>query len=1298
MEEFSYGNLAGILHTDRNFRCRVMLKFDNLYDNNNSVFVLISFRNRCMHVLPLNDLQNAEILRENDTTLLLTGRWKHNAEPVLVKVYRSVTAATTESLVVDCAYRQTLVHPAAAPIIDYGYIPSIGTFCVFRHDPGSSLADLPPRQLQEVSFFLSVVSSVLQGLAFLHSHAVLHGNLTTSSIRVLRDGTVLFTDMAIGVLTRRTVAELAGYGEAPVPEAIREAIPDARMDLYALGVALYEALTGTVLFEGNTYDVMRGHLYREIPPIQHVLPRFPDTLATFLHTLLAKDRSMRFHSAAEALQYLASHALLPSSSASSPREVELLRAARPVGRDSLRSGIKSLLYDRSPAGIIEVSGEHGLGKTLFLHSVGSEAALVGQDVRYISPMSPDSNAVLGRIEGIASDEWTTFMDTLLEDAASKDILALFDDTDDCDDRQKNAIRSLIERAGEQSRSLKIILAHRSQLPQIGKRSDVQTLPNLMPTHMQAVCREILGQCECSEQFYRDLYAGTSGHPLYIEEVLRFLVRSGVLVRAHEVWRDVASLPALPPLASLLAEGIEQLSDDARAVLELLAVAGVPLSTGVLISALHSDAVRLLPVMYGLIQAGYATSQQGLYSLSTRQYTDVVLRILPGDRVRKYKQRLAEALLLLPGASMQLHAVDLLVESGEFERVLHLLVDLVGSDTTRAEVHVQERAARTLYAVAHQHGYRDAQLLACRVLADLYNASGDVEKERTALAEWCHLLRDTADRDRLASVMIALAQAEFACGDFAAAYTHAAEVYRMYAEQGQNSEALEARVISAQSLLQLRRWNEFVAEAGEVVAALIEAGNDRKAASLALDTGYVFAKYLQASEEAIAYYSTAQQLYGQMDDVRGMARSLGNKGIVYLEHQQYNEALACFSEAAALFKSIGDARGKLTALENIIQLHLLKQDYQLANEIARRALDIARMQQVQDEIDRIEKVLLHIQSKLQPAAGTTEVIAGQKQHAASDTSAEYLAGRSAIVRRTRELVGVAAGNDSPVLIEAPFGTGKEFVARRIHAASSRAGNSLCVLHTAGSISEELDQQVFGIGVPAEREAEAVCLLAECNNGVLYIDDVANLPAQFQAKLASFLEHGEIPVRAAAGKRWNVRIIAGCSLPADQAVAAGRLLHELFFQLSINRILLPTLAERREDIPVLVDFLIEKYNRKLGRHVEKAAPRLLQKLMQRQWTGDIRELENIIHRLMIRESSDTLQADPVLFDSPSIPIHQPAALADAPAHGSMITIDDMQKEHILRILAQTKNNKSKAARLLGIKRTTLLARMKKLGLMP
>lgn len=1263
-------------------------KFDNLCGNNPSVFCSTHSEYRCMHVLPLNDLQNAELLRENDSLLLLKGHWAPTAEHVLVKVYRSATAAATEARLAECAYRQTLAHPAIAPVVAYGHLPSAGTYCVFAHEQASALRELPPRQMQDIGFFLGVVSSVLHGLAFLHSHALLHGNISTASIRVRHDGSAVCTDSAIAAQMRRTVAELANSGEALAPEIIRETIPDGRMDLYALGVALYEALTGTAVFDGSPYDVMRGHLYREIAPVQQVLPRFPDALAAFVHVLLEKDRSMRFHSAAEALHYLASHSLVPAPSVPLYREADVLRVARPIGRDAQRTGVKSLLYDRGPAGLIEVSGEHGLGKTLFLHSVGSEAALVGQDVRYV-PAGFHAGGVAG--ESASTDtEWTALLEELLRAAASRDVLALFDDTDSLSEQQKNTLRLLVEKATGQARSLKIVLAHRSQLPQLGRRSDVQTLSHLLNTHIQAVCREILGRCECSEQFYRDLYTATSGHPMYIEEALRFLVRTGAVVRTHEVWRDVTSMPVVPPLVSLLAESIASLSSNARAVLELLVVAAMPLSISAIASALQSDPALLLPVLSSLVQAGYLTACQGMYELATQQYADVLLRTLSGDSVRLYKQSLADALMRRPGTVMQLHSIELLIESGDFGRAVQLLKDIVEASEALIDAAVRERAARMLYAVAHEHGYRDAQLIACQVLAHVYNASGDVEKERAVLGEWCHLLRDTADSDLLASVMSLLAQAEFACGDFAAAYTHAADVYRMYAEKEQYSKALEARFTAAQCLLQLRRWNDFVAEAHSVVPALVAAGDEGRAAALAMDAGYVSAKYLQMSDDAIASYSAAQQLYGRMDDVRGMARSLGNKGIVYLEHQQYDDALACFSEAAALFRSIGDARGKLTALENIIQLHLLKQDYQLANDIALRALDIARAEEVQDEIDRIEKVLLHIQSKLhqQPAAETS----GLKN---SDISAEYLSGRSAAVRRTRELVAVAAGNDSPVLLEGAFGTGKEFVARRIHAMSTRASAPLCVLHTAGCTSEELDQQVFGIGVPAEREAEAVPLLQECSNGVLYIDDVAVLPAQFQARLASFLEHGELPVRAAAGKKWNVRVVAGCSMPAEQALSAGRLQYELFFQLSINRVPLPALAERREDIPVLVEFLIEKYNKKLGRSVAKASPRLLQKLMQRQWSGDVRELENIVHRLMIREASELLQPDPVLLDAPVVPAQHAVV---APYTQAMVTIDDMQKEHILRILAQTKNNKSKAARLLGIKRTTLLARMKKLGLMP
>lgn len=1258
-----------------------------------------------MQLFPSRNFDAATILQDNETSLLMTGLWENHTEPVLVKVYRTSHAAGRDLLLAECARRQQLGHPVLARIIDYGVTDTGEAYCVYGHPPGTTLAELPPRQVQELGFFMPMVADILEVLGYLHRHDMQHGALTPHTIRLIEEtGAVRLTDYGTDIYGWKGAAELMQSVPVEIvsPEMIRRVVPDGRADLYALGSTLYEALTGRPVFDGEAWDVLRSHLYRDVPALQQFLPRFPDALARFIHILLEKDRSLRFHTAEEALQFLAEHSLLPARATQEQERARVaLRVAKPVGRDGLRSVIKSFLYDRTEAGFIELSGEHGLGKTTFLHTVAAELEVIGHEVRYTSLggriQGRILEEILDRAAGYGAPERRDALVLRAGDTDNmKERLLIFDNTDDGTDREKTDIQDFLAQAEEHDTSVRLVLAHRSQLPFIGRRNDVHTLPHLMPTHMQAVGREVLGHSELSDSFYRELYSATNGHPLYIEEALYHCIAEGILVRQREVWRDVAQVGVLPPLASLLAEKIGRLPEPDRTLLVVCAIAGMPLSLSLLSSVVRRDTVTVLGVVHALLRDGYLTCRHGLFTLSTRYYVDIILRNIAGEDIRQFKRRLAEELIGLAEETVVLYATELLVEAGEPVEAVRHLMQLVEAPGTKEQM----RAARMLHTVAQQYGNGTTRQYACRVLAELYREAGDTEREKLVLKEWSDILRDSADADRLADVLAMLAQAEYTDGGHARAYGYAMEACRIFREKERPANALDIHLIAVYSLLQLKRWEEFITEAGEVVPALITAGEKHKAATLALDTGYVYTKYLQNSTEAIVYYSTAQELYSSMDDVRGMARALGNKGIVYLEHHMYNDALTCFSEAAALFKSIGDARGKLTALENIIQLHLLNQHYEQAEQTALKALSVAQSHQVDDEKSRIEKVLAHIRSKLQ-GTGTAEpeVAPPVPEKETGPLATEYLAGRSTAIRRTREQVQLAIANDSPVLLEAPFGTGKEFVAGKIHTLGARSASPLCILHSAGTTTEELEQKVFGLGVPDREQEGALSMLAECNNGILYIDDVLHLPVQFQSKLAYFIEHAEIPGGRASVRKWNIRIIAGCTMSAEQALAAGTLQPDLFFQLSINRIALPRLDERREDIPALVGFLLEKYSRKLGRNVEKAAPKLLQKLMQRQWTGDIRELENIVHRLMIREQSAVLQYEPSLVDTPAGVTTGKTDVEPAVEQPGMVTtIDDMQKDHILRILAQAKNNKSKAAKMLGIKRTTLLARMKKLGLMP
>lgn len=297
---------------------------------------------------------------------------------------------------------------------------------------------------------------------------------------------------------------------------------------------------------------------------------------------------------------------------------------------------------------------------------------------------------------------------------------------------------------------------------------------------------------------------------------------------------------------------------------------------------------------------------------------------------------------------------------------------------------------------------------------------------------------------------------------------------------------------------------------------------------------------------------------------------------------------------------------------------------------------------------------------------------------------------------------AARCDVRVVLEGESGTGKELIAKAIHRFSSRSAKPFVAVD-CGAIAEHLlESELFGhkkgafTGAAQDRKG----LIAEADGGTLFIDEIANLPIDMQAKLMRFLQEGEVrPVGANLPQKVDVRIISASSRSLRDLVDEGQFREDLFFRLHVYPIYVPSLRDRAKDIALLTNHFLEKFSDQQNKKLTSFHPGLLQFMRQRAWPGNIRELENFVERLV------TLAApEATVLNSEIIPLDLKDEYKQfAIEHETLTTSKSLQErlhaceEHIIRqALLQNDWNQSKAARVLKISEQMMRYRMKKLGI--
>jgi len=347
------------------------------------------------------------------------------------------------------------------------------------------------------------------------------------------------------------------------------------------------------------------------------------------------------------------------------------------------------------------------------------------------------------------------------------------------------------------------------------------------------------------------------------------------------------------------------------------------------------------------------------------------------------------------------------------------------------------------------------------------------------------------------------------------------------------------------------------------------------------------------------------------------------------------------------------------------------------------------------------------------AARARVLEGQHVHPpTAEGERPPLVGQSPSMRAIYDVIARVADSPSTVLITGESGTGKELVAQALHRGSSRRTQPLIKVNCAAIPKDLVESELFGY----EKGAFTGAVGAKpgrfelADGGTLFLDEIGEIPVEMQVKLLRALQESEFErVGGIKTIRVDVRLIAATNRDLMALIADGRFREDLFYRLNVVPIVLPPLRDRREDIPLLVQHFIEKYDRRLGKKVERVDEGALEILVNYGWPGNIRELENVMERsvlfadgalLTVAQLPETLRERGPGPAQPVAPLGALGAIA-APSGASMKDIvrqaqSELERTLISRALEETGDNVTRAAKKLQISRKSLQVKMKELGL--
>ncbi|NOR16041.1 MAG: response regulator [Candidatus Aminicenantes bacterium] len=303
------------------------------------------------------------------------------------------------------------------------------------------------------------------------------------------------------------------------------------------------------------------------------------------------------------------------------------------------------------------------------------------------------------------------------------------------------------------------------------------------------------------------------------------------------------------------------------------------------------------------------------------------------------------------------------------------------------------------------------------------------------------------------------------------------------------------------------------------------------------------------------------------------------------------------------------------------------------------------------------------------------------------------GKSASMSRVMDIVRRVSATESTVLITGESGTGKELLATEIHNHSFRRNAPFVVVDCGALVETLFESELFGhvkgsfTGAHETKHGR----FEVADGGTIFLDEIGNISLNIQAKLLRAIQEREITrIGSTQPLKVDLRIIAATNEDLAECVRAGRFREDLFYRLSVVPLRIPPLRERKEDIPLLLDHFIAKCNLK-SRKGTQLSPAAKKALMEYEWPGNIRELENTIERAVVLTEKDQIELEDLIYHGigSSISFLQPTG-------GNYKTLEEMEQEYIKVVLQSQHSNRSRTAKLLGIDRKTLLSKIKKYNL--
>ncbi|MCC6993181.1 MAG: sigma-54-dependent Fis family transcriptional regulator [Deltaproteobacteria bacterium] len=317
----------------------------------------------------------------------------------------------------------------------------------------------------------------------------------------------------------------------------------------------------------------------------------------------------------------------------------------------------------------------------------------------------------------------------------------------------------------------------------------------------------------------------------------------------------------------------------------------------------------------------------------------------------------------------------------------------------------------------------------------------------------------------------------------------------------------------------------------------------------------------------------------------------------------------------------------------------------------------------------------------------------RQAIASESPGDLL-GPSSAMRRISDLINRVAGSDASVLVTGESGTGKELVARAIHERGPRKDGPFVAINCAAVHANLLESELFGHvrGAFTDAKVGRTGLFVEASGGTLFLDEIGELPLEMQPKLLRALQERKVrPVGGNTEVSFDARLVAATNRDLETEVFEKRFREDLFYRINVVHLAVPPLRERAGDVLVLAQHFMARCAARNGKKVEGISPPAAEKLLGYHWPGNVRELENCIERAVALTRFDHLTVEDLPEKVRAYRAEQLVIATDDPTE--LVTLDELERRYIHRVLAMVNGNKSRAAKILGLDRRTLYRKLER-----